>query len=131
MYKTVNEIIQDHLYSCVLSFHVEEGEGEYDPHNCSVEKLQTPGRAEVCLKPVCPYCSTQPEESEGDGAVGAEYEEEAEAEDEAADGAKFIEEVDCCGDARGHFCDVGERSSEAAAIVHQGPGDVKTGESHG
>lgn len=48
----------------------------------------------------------------------------------AGDGAEFVEEVDYCRGSRGHLTDIGEGSAQAAAIVHQGPGDVKEGEHH-
>lgn len=80
---------------------------------------------------MCPGRPQQPEDGEGYCAVGAQYEEEGVAEDLAGDSTEFVEEVDCCGETRGHLLDVGERSAQTAAIVHKGPGNVQKGACHG
>lgn len=82
------------------------------------------------MKQVCPGCPQQPKDGEGYSAVGAQYEKETVAEDVAGDGTEFVEEVDNCGEARWHLLDMGEGSAQAAAVVHQGPGNVKEGEGH-
>lgn len=92
--------------------------------------LEACGRAEVGLEQVRPDCPQQPDDGEANCGVGAQYEEECVAEDVAGDGAEFVEEVDYCRGSRGHLTDMGEGSAQAAAIVHQGPGDVKEGEHH-
>lgn len=131
VYDRMERVVEDHGYFGVLPLDVEKGEREDDPGDGSVQELQAPGRAEVGLEHMCPGCAQQPEDGEGDRAVGAQYEEEGVAEDVAGDGAELVEEVDCCGEARGHLPDAGQGSAQAAAIVHQGPGDVKEGEQHG
>lgn len=131
IYKSIQQVVDDHFYFGVLSFDVEKGEREDDSDDCSVQKLKPPGWAEVGLNHMCPGRPQQPEDAEGYGAVGAQYEEEGVAEDVAGDGAEFVEEVDCCGEAGGHLIYMGERSAQAAAVVHQGPGNVKEGERHG
>lgn len=79
---------------------------------------------------MCPDCPQQPEDGKGYCAVGAQNEEKGATENVAGDGTEFVEKVDCCGKARGHFYGLREGSTQAATIVHQGPGDVKEGEHH-
>ena len=124
----ISESQSDHFG--VLPFDIEKREREDDPYDCPVEKLKTSGCAEVGFKQVCPGCPQQPQDGEGYHAVGAQHEEEAVTQDVAADGTEFVEEVDNCGEARGHLPDMGEGSAQAAAVVHQGPGNVKEGEGH-
>lgn len=123
-------VVGGHGYFCVLSFHIKKCECQDDSCNCPVEKLQASAWAEFGFKQVCPYCCQQPEDSEHYCGVDTQYEKEAVAENEAGDGTNFVEEVDCCGEARGHFSDIGERSPQAAAIVHQWPCNVTEGEGH-
>lgn len=126
----MESVIDGHGYLRVLPFDIEKGEHEDGSNDGPVEKLQAVGWAEVGAKRVCKGCPQQPEEGEGHGAVGAQHEEEAVAEDAAGDGTEFVQEVDCCGKAGGHLPDKGEGSAQAAAIVHQGPGDIKEGWGH-
>lgn len=111
VYKSVCNVISDHLHFCVLPFHVEKGERQDDSYDRLVEKLMASGWAKAGFEQVCPGWSQQPDDGEGYCAVGAQHEEEAVAEDVASDGAKFVEEVDSSREARGHVCDVWEGSA--------------------
>lgn len=90
-----------------------------------------PGCAEVGPEPVGPRCGQQPGHGEADCGVAAEQEEEAVAEDVAGDGAHLVEEVDGRGQAPGHLPGMRQGDAQAAAVVHQGPGDVQEGEGDG
>lgn len=131
VHRAVEKVVGNHGFPRVLPFDVEEGEHEDDPDHCSVPELQAPGCAEVSPEPVGPGSGQQPGHSETDCGVAAEQEEEAIAEDVAGDGANFVEEVDGRGQAPGHLPDVRQGDAQAAAVVHQGPGDVQEGEGDG
>lgn len=126
----MENIIDDHVYFGVLSFDIEKGEGEDDSYDRPIEKLKAFGWAEVGFKVVRPGGAQHPENSQGDCAESAEYEEEAVAKDAAGDGAEFIQEIDDCGEARGHLSDLGDGSTQTAAIVHQRPGNIEEGKCH-
>lgn len=131
VHRRIEKVVDDHGLARVLPFDVEEGEQEDDPDDGPVQELQAPGCAEVGPQSVGPGGAQQPGDGEAECSVAAQQEEEAVAEDVAGDGAHLVEEVNGRGHAPGHLPGMRQGDAQAAAVVHQGPGDVQEGEGDG